>query len=275
MQSLPLKSTLNWFFSRPRPPFIAVTATATALVTTLVTTVPTALAATPAQAPTFDPWPDDDATRLKALALLQSLNATLLSQPSATRTLTQWGAAHQIAPQPEIKALQGEKKPKEAPESVRTALAIEPGQSIAYRRVQLQCGDQVLSEADNWYVPARLTDAMNTVLETTQTPFGTAVRDLHFSRKTVSARLLWEPLPAHWEMQSMREVENTQEMPNKQTMQTMQDRPALQIPAYVLQHAAILSRADGVPFSYVQETYTRNIFAFTLKGPTLTAGPSR
>ena len=263
----PSKPIFALFSSRTHLPLIAV-----AIAFPVPVTLTHALAATPTQSLTLAPWPDDNATRLKALALLQSLNATLLSQPSATRTLTDWCAAHHIAPQPEIKAFQAEKATKEAPDAVRAALAIEPGQTIAYRRVQLQCGDYVLSEADNWYVPARLTAAMNTALETTQTPFGTAVRDLHFSRKTVSAQLLWEPLPAQWEMQDMPAVGGS--IDNNPSAGTKPTRD-LAIPAYVLQHAAVLSRADGVPFSYVQETYTRNIFAFTLKGPTVTVGPSR
>ena len=36
--------------------------------------------------------------------------------------------------------------------------------------MRLKCGDHVLSEADNWYVKARLTPDMNHMLETTDTP---------------------------------------------------------------------------------------------------------
>ena len=49
---------------------------------------------------------------------------------------------------------------------------------MRYRRVQLACGDRVLSEADNWYLVGRLTLDMNTALERTETPFGVAVRAL-------------------------------------------------------------------------------------------------
>jgi hypothetical protein len=66
--------------------------------------------------------------------------------------------------------------------------------------VRLTCGDRVLSEADNWYVPARLTPEMNRVLDTTDTAFGRAVQPLNFRRRTLSAKLLWSLLPPGWEM---------------------------------------------------------------------------
>ena len=83
---------------------------------------------------------------------------------------------------------------------MREALDVKPDEPLGYRRVRLKCGDHVLSEADNWYVPARLAPEMNHVLETTDTPFGKAVAALHFRRHTLSANLLWRPLPKGWEM---------------------------------------------------------------------------
>src|SRR5687767_9182442 len=43
------------------------------------------------------PWKGDYTTRLEALALLQSLNADLLSNSSATLTLDRWCDAHRLA----------------------------------------------------------------------------------------------------------------------------------------------------------------------------------
>ena len=113
--------------------------------------------------------------------------------------------------------------------------------------MQLTCGAHVLAEADNWYVPARLTAQMNQQLEDSDAPFGAVVRDLHFQRHTLSARLLWMPLPADWEMQS-----------------TAAERASgnLAVPAQVLEHRAVLSLPDGTPFSEVVETYTGNVLAF-------------
>ncbi len=105
----------------------------------------------------------------------------------------------------------------------------------------------MLSEAENWYVPARLTPQMNHLLETTDAPFGAIVRDLHFQRHTLSSRLLWMPLPEGWEMSQG---------------SAPQGEGTLQVPAHVLEHRAVLSLPDGTPFSEVLETYTGNVLAF-------------
>jgi hypothetical protein len=39
----------------------------------------------------------------------------------------------------------------------RQLLGVTPSEPIRYRKVRLSCGNHVLSEADNWYVPSRLT----------------------------------------------------------------------------------------------------------------------
>ena len=51
-------------------------------------------------------WPDTFTARLEALALLQTLNADLLSHDSATATLQRWCESHQLAPHPHITASQ-------------------------------------------------------------------------------------------------------------------------------------------------------------------------
>ncbi len=49
---------------------------------------------------------------------------------------------------------------------------------VKYRRVQLRYGVYILSEAENWYVPSRLTPEMNKLFETTDMPFGKVVLPL-------------------------------------------------------------------------------------------------
>ena len=148
-----------------------------------------ALAAEPA------PWPNSFVGRLEALALIESLNADLLAHDSATLTLERWCADHRLADPALIVAERVHDVDKPATAEVRAALDVKPDEPLGYRRVRLKCGDRVLSEADNWYVPARLTPEMNHVLETTDTPFGKAVAALHFRRHTLSADLLLRPLP--------------------------------------------------------------------------------
>jgi hypothetical protein len=192
-------------------------------------------------------WPDSFVGRLEALALLESLNADLLSHDSATLTIERWCADHGLANPPRIVAERVSGADKPASAEVRETLDVKPDELLGYRRVRLKCGDHVLSEADNWYVPARLTPEMNHVLETTDTPFGKAVAALHFRRHTLSADLLWRPLPKGWEMGAT---------------PASQEAGALTIPDHVLEHRAVLSTPDGEPFSEVVETYTGDVLAF-------------
>jgi chorismate-pyruvate lyase len=193
------------------------------------------------------PWPDNFVGRLEALALLESLNADLLAHDSATLTIERWCAEHRLANPARIVAERVSDAAKPASAEVREALDVKPDEPLGYRRVQLKCGDHVLSEADNWYVPARLTPEMNHALETTDTPFGKAVAALHFRRHTLSADLLWRPLPKGWEIGAT---------------PVPQEAAAMTIPDHVLEHRAVLSTPDGEPFSEVVETYTGEVLAF-------------
>ncbi|WBO23369.1 hypothetical protein [Sphingomonas abietis] len=194
------------------------------------------------------PWPDTPQARVEALAVLQTLNANLLSHDSATLTLDRWCADHHIAQPATVVAerVRGEDKPATA--DIRAALKVTPDMPVAYRRVRLRCGDHVLSDADNWYVPARLTAAMNDALEQSDIAFGRAVQALHFARHTLSATLLWSPLPDGREMTGL---------------PGMPLRPGrLAIPDHVLEHRAILATPDGTPFSLVVESYTSAVLDF-------------
>jgi chorismate-pyruvate lyase len=207
----------------------------------------TSLAVMAATAQAREPWTDDVTSRTQALALLQSLNADLLSHPSATLTLERWCGAHALAPEVKIVARRVKGQDKPLPDDERAALGIGPDEPVRYRRVQLACGEHVLSEADNWYVPARLTPEMNQILDSTDQPFGKVVQALHFRRQTISADLLWSPLPAGWEMDAPLPT------PHK---------GALAIPHEVLRHRAVLYTEANQPFSLVVETYTSEVLAF-------------
>jgi hypothetical protein len=106
----------------------------------------------------------------------------------------------------------------------------------------------VLSEADNWYVPARLTPEMNHQLETTDIAFGRAIQALRFQRRTLSAKRLWSPLPDGWEV----------------TPAALPDAGSrwLKVPHGVLEHRALLTLPDGTPISQLVETYTEGVLAF-------------
>jgi hypothetical protein len=193
-------------------------------------------------------WPDTPTARLEALALVQTLNADLLSHDSATLTLDRWCADHGLADGAKIVAERVRGADKPATAEVRAALRVDAGTRVAYRSVRLRCGGHVLSEADNWYVPSRLTPEMNRALESSDIAFGRAVQALHFTRHTILAQLLWSPLPPGWEMRGV---------PG-----TPRGARPLAIPPHVLEHRAALSLPDGTPFSLVVEDYTGEVLAF-------------
>ncbi len=193
------------------------------------------------------PWPGGYPARVAALAVLETLNADLLSHDSATLTLEHWCAVHRLASPPQIVAVRVPGVDKPASPEQRRELRVTPTEPLRYRRVLLRCGAWILSEADNWYVPARLTPEMNRLLDTTDEPFGKVVRELHFQRHTLSSKLLWQPLPEGWEMISHA---------------TSGSAADLELPPNVLEHRAVLYLPDGTPFSDLIETYTSNVLAF-------------
>lgn len=148
----------------------------------------------------------------------------MAANDSATAALRQWCAARGIAQPAEIVAESDRGEQEAASPSTRAALGVGPDEPVAFRHVRLRCGGAVLSDAKNWYVPARLTPAMNTALETTQTPFGTVVRPLGFHRERLEGRRGRAP-----------------------------ECPA----GTVLSHRAVLRLPDGRGFSLVIECYTR------------------
>ena len=218
------------------------------------------VAASPAPSPT---WTRSFVTRVEALAVLQSLNADLLSHDSATLTLQRWCDVHKLAWPVKITALRVLDVDKVPTPEQRVELGVSPTEPIRYRRVQLTCGAVVLSEADNWYVPGRLTPEMNRQLDGSDTPFGLVVRPLHFQRHTLSSMLLWQPLPAGWEM-SGASAGASADTGAGAGVGARENQP---MPSRLLEHRAVLTLPDGTPFSEVVETYTDQVLAFPVPSP--------
>ncbi len=195
-------------------------------------------------------WQDSFLTRVELLALIETLNAELLSHPSATLTLERWCNWHGLAPEAKLVARLERGAEKRLDDKDRERLAAGPGDGLRYRHVRLFCGDKLLSEADNWYVPGRLTADMNRLLDETDTPFGRVVHDLDFRRETLSSKLLWSPLSERWD------VSPEPALPASGSR--------LEAPDHILEHRAVLRASNGVPFSFVVETYTRDLLAFPL-----------
>jgi hypothetical protein len=90
---------------------------------------------------------------------------------------------------------------------------------------------------------------MNRTLESSDTAFGRVVQPLRFQRHTVSAKLLWSPLPEGWDNGGA-------------PLPRANPGASLPIPDEVIEHQALLTRADGEPFSYVIETYAGAVLDF-------------
>jgi chorismate-pyruvate lyase len=203
-------------------------------------------------APRTADWTASFLARVEALALLQTLNGELLSNDSATSTLEHWCEVHRLAAPPRIVAERVTGVDKAPSPEQRRELGVTATEPLRYRRVRLLCGAVVLSEADNWYVPARLTPEMNRLLDTTDEPFGRVVQALQFKRRTLSSTALWHPLPEGWEMSSSGPEAGA---------------PVSPMPPKLLEHRAILSLPDGTPISEVVESYTSNVLAFPVPPP--------
>jgi len=156
--------------------------------------------------------------------MLDQFRHTIASHDSATVALEEWCGRRGIMAPVHIQAVpldDADQSP--ATPAIRAALNAGADDLVRVRHVQLYCANTVLSDAYNWYVPARLTPDMNRTLETTRTPFGRVVAPLGLHR---------QPLP-----------------PGTPS-------PA-SCPADTIQHeTAVLRRNDGMPYSLVSECYT-------------------
>src|SRR5258706_2859668 len=210
---------------------------------TLGVGLPVLLAAAPPA-----PWRDTPIARLEALALTQTLRGEILASPSATLTLERWCRTHALAEPAQLIARQIEANTAEAGAAVRQHLQVSAAEPLRSRRVELRCGEHLLAIADNWYVPSRLTPAMNRLLKTTQLPFGKVVQPLSPQRQTLAATLLWSPLPEGWE-------------------RAARSAPAagagtLSVPAALFAQRAIVFSARHQPIAEVYEVYQRDLLAF-------------
>ncbi|HET7462428.1 MAG TPA: hypothetical protein VFJ82_14340 [Longimicrobium sp.] len=220
----------------------------------LATAAAAVLAAAPVQAQRAPAWPDALLTRTQALALVQSLNAEILASRSATATLEKWCADHALAREPRVVAEVLPAEPVAPSAEQRRRLQADSGEVVRYRRVRLRCGGHVLSEAENWYLPGRLTPEMNRALESGDTPFGRVVAPLEPYRRTFASRLLWSPLPEGWERSS-------------HPAPPCRSSGPLAIPGALFEHRALVLGRDHRPIAEVHEVYRGGLLAFSPPGP--------
>ncbi|GBQ10445.1 hypothetical protein [Swaminathania salitolerans] len=152
------------------------------------------------------------------------LGHALATRDSATAVLQDY--CRHAAPGLRIRAVSLPTGNGAPPDDLRKNLAIGSDEPIALRHVSLRCGNIALSDAWNWYVPSRLTPAMNRSLDTTEIPFGRAVAALGFRRVPLTSA--------------------TNALPE----------------AVLLRNTALLLRgSDDLPIALVQETYLASGFA--------------
>ena len=169
------------------------------------------------------------------MEVMQDLSDSLLAGGRATLTLEAWvdGLPDGVT----ARRVEGADAP--APAGLRDRLCAAPDEVLAYRHVQLVCGGHVLSEAQNWYLPSRLTPAMLDDLARTDIPFGRVILPLQPVRETTAVTLFWDP---------------------------SQDGPDM--PEKLFEHRARVFGADGAPLAEVVETYRREAVLLRLQALT-------
>ena len=154
---------------------------------------------------------------------IAAFEANLAAHASATAALQKWCEQRGIAPGASIAVEFVTGADAAPPAGLSATLGIAADAPLGYRHVKLTCGAHVLSEAHNWYVPARLTPEMNRQLATSQVPFGRVAASLNFTR---------EPLAS-----------------------TRRGDPGCPVGA-ISTHRALLRLPDGSPLALVVECYT-------------------
>ncbi|MGD0635119.1 MAG: hypothetical protein ABSA13_12720 [Beijerinckiaceae bacterium] len=168
--------------------------------------------------------PDDPWRRIENLRL------ELLECRSATAALEAFCARDSVDPPCTIKARLLAAAERPATPDQRRRLEAAASDEIVYRKVQLVHGGVILCEASNWYLPSRLTSAMNERLAETDIPFGRAVAGLEPFRQTIASRSFWEP-----------------------------GHP---VPPVLFDHHAVLLTESGQAFAEVEEHYTSGLLKF-------------
>ncbi len=119
---------------------------------------------------------------LTSRAAVLSLHRKLLASASATAVLREvFGGPVEIARVPEAVL--------PASRAQCAALGVGYPEEVMHRRVVLMAAGRAVSDADLWYVPARLWPGMAAALLRSATPFGSVVAPMQPSRETMAARV--------------------------------------------------------------------------------------
>lgn len=128
------------------------------------------------------------ACAIQPAAPVEGLERMLASHDSATAALEQWCQQQGLANPARVVAQQMPGQLVGEPADLRALLDVNAKEVLGSRHVHLACGGRLLSQAQNWYVPARLTAEMNAALASTTTPFGKVATPLGFRRELIETR---------------------------------------------------------------------------------------
>ncbi|MFT8675209.1 MAG: hypothetical protein ABF535_01740 [Acetobacter sp.] len=194
-------------------------------------------------------WQNTPLHRLMLTALINQFENRLLTGSSATLTIEQWLLDNGMRASLPLRAERhgSTEPPCPAPYLDALGLGGSQAQTLRYRTIRLVADGRVFSQAENWYRPDLLSETMRHQLDTTDIPFGHIVRPLAFSRQLLLREGLWSPLPEGWQRHA--------------TLPPATGN-ALDLPAYLFRHVAVLRTGAGIPFSVVVETYTPESMRF-------------
>ncbi|GBR47499.1 hypothetical protein CSR02_01510 [Acetobacter pomorum] len=195
-------------------------------------------------------WRDIPLHRLMLATLVEKLENKLLANSSATRVLEHWIHHYGlVTPESKLQAYRQKHATAPCPPFLQQTLlgaSETQKEDVRYRKVQLTAQGKVFSEAENWYLPARLSPHMAIELNTTDRPFGLVVAALNFSRQLIRRESLWFPLPEQWEQQGI----------------PAGSGQPICLPSYLFRHMAVLRNQAGQAFCVVIETYTSEALGF-------------
>ncbi len=176
-------------------------------------------------------------------ALIQELSRRLCKTPTATATLFGWCEEHRLSSGPVTALCRHRCHPTATARDVIAELNPLPRESIAYRSVQLVRGGLPLVDAENWFIPHRLTPGMREALEATDVPFGEVIAPLNPTRRTLSVR--------------------TRDLPGGSPLSHLLERQRAerQYPDAILSIDAIVISGSGLPLAYVRENFRPELIA--------------
>lgn len=161
---------------------------------------------------------------------VKELSARLIEGSTATGTLHAWCEEHRLSQGPITVVRLHHAHAPEPPEDVLVKLETRPGETVWYRRVQLVRGSLVLSDAENWFIPQRLSPEAADILAATDIPFAVAIAPLKPFRCTLSVSF---PVPTQADFSKS-----------------------------VLEHEAVVLGEDGAPLAAAREKYRAELVSF-------------